>query len=72
VPEAKAIDAQTGYRTKSALSIPITTRDGRRLGVMQALNRLDGLPFDADDVVRMAAFGAQAAIALDNARLFPN
>jgi adenylate cyclase len=65
-----AIDAQTGYRTKSALSIPITTRDGRRLGVMQALNRLDGLPFDADDVVRMAAFGAQAAIALDNARLF--
>ena len=65
-----AIDAQTGYRTKSALSIPITTRDGRRLGVMQALNRLDGLPFDGDDVVRMAAFGAQAAIALDNARLF--
>ena len=65
-----AIDTQTGYRTKSALSIPITTRDGRRLGVMQALNRLDGLPFDGDDVVRMAAFGAQAAIALDNARLF--
>ena len=65
-----AIDAQTGYRTKSALSIPITTRDGRRLGVMQALNRLDGAPFDQEDVVRMAAFGAQAAIALDNARLF--
>ena len=65
-----AIDAQTGYRTKSALSIPITTRDGRRLGVMQALNRLDGQPFDQEDVVRMAAFGAQAAIALDNARLF--
>ena len=65
-----AIDVQTGYRTKSALSIPITTRDGRRLGVMQALNRLDGQPFDQEDVVRMAAFGAQAAIALDNARLF--
>jgi class 3 adenylate cyclase/GAF domain-containing protein len=65
-----AIDAQTGYRTKSSLSIPITTRDGRRLGVMQALNRLDGQPFDGDDMVRMAAFGAQAAIALDNARLF--
>lgn len=65
-----AIDAQTGYRTRSVLSIPIATRDGRRLGVMQALNRQDGLPFDADDVVRMSAFGAQAAIALDNARLF--
>ena len=65
-----AIDAQTGYRTRSVLSIPITTRDGRRLGVMQALNRQDGLPFDADDVVRMSAFGAQAAVALDNARLF--
>lgn len=77
VPDAYAdprfnpeIDKQTGYRTRSVLSIPITTRDGRRLGVMQALNRLDGLPFDAEDVTRMSAFGAQAAVALDNARLF--
>lgn len=64
------IDKQTGYRTRSVLSIPITTRDGRRLGVMQALNRIDGQPFDGEDVTRMSAFGAQAAVALDNARLF--
>jgi adenylate cyclase len=37
---------------------------------MQALNRLDGQPFGDDDAARMSAFGAQAAIAIDNARLF--
>ena len=66
----RAIDAETGYRTKSVLTVPITARDGRRLGVMQALNRLDGGAFDTADLERMSAFAAQAAVAIDNARLF--
>jgi adenylate cyclase len=37
---------------------------------MQALNRLDGQAFTDDDAARMSAFGAQAAIAIENARLF--
>ena len=56
--------------TRSVLTAPVTTRDGRRLGVMQALNRLDGEPFSETDVERMTAFGAQAAIAIENATLF--
>jgi adenylate cyclase len=66
----RAVDEATGYRTRAMLAVPIVTRDGRRLGVMQALNRTDGRPFDAADVARMRAFAAQAAVAIDNASLF--
>ena len=66
----RAVDGATGYRTRSVLTLPIVTRDGRRLGVMQALNRRDGRPFDDDDIGRMRAFAAHAAVALHNATLF--
>ncbi len=64
------VDAQTGYRTTSVLAVPVTARDGRCIGVMQALNRHSGPAFGAGDVERMSAFAAQAAIAIDNATLF--
>jgi adenylate cyclase len=66
----RSVDEETGYRTRSVLTVPITARDGRRIGVMQALNREQGQSFTADDAARMGAFGAQAAVAIDNARLF--
>ena len=65
----RSIDADTGFVTGSVLALPVTTRDGRRLGVMQALNSHDGT-FDSDDQDRMQAFVAQAAVAIDNASLF--
>ena len=64
------IDRETGYVTRSVLACPITARDGRRLGVLEALNRRGRRGFDQEDKARIAAFAAQAAIALDNARLF--
>jgi adenylate cyclase len=66
----REVDAVTGYRTRAILTAPIITRDGRRLGVMQALNRVDGRPFEAADIDRIRAFAAQAAVAIDNANLF--
>ena len=64
------VDRDTGYTTRTVLTAPVTTRDGRRLGVMQAFNRLDGEPFSETDVARLTAFGAQAAVAIENATLF--
>jgi adenylate cyclase len=66
----REVDAVTGYRTRSVLTVPVTTREGRRVGVMQALNHQDGAAFGEDDVERMSAFAAQAAIAIENATLF--
>jgi adenylate cyclase len=65
-----AVDQRTGYRTRTILAMPILSKDGRKLGVMEALNRSDGMPFDIRDISRMQAFSAQAAIAIDNAKLF--
>ena len=66
----RSVDEATGYRTQSVLTVPINTRDGRRIGVMQAMNREEGGSFTPEDAARMSAFGAQAAVAIDNARLF--
>ena len=66
----RAVDEATGYRTRAMLTLPIVTRDGRRLGVMQALNPRNGKAFGDEDIARMRAFAAHAAVALHNATLF--
>jgi adenylate cyclase len=63
-------DIETGYRSQTILSMPIIARDGRKLGVMQALNRQNATQFSSEDIAKMGAFAAQAAIAIDNATLF--
>jgi adenylate cyclase len=66
----REMDLETGYRSRSILSMPIIARDGRKLGVMQALNRQNATQFSSEDIAKMGAFAAQAAIAIDNATLF--
>ena len=41
----------------------------RVLGVIEVINRRDGLPFVADDQNLLTAFAGQAAVAMENARL---
>jgi adenylate cyclase len=63
-------DKSSGFRTRNMIALPLITRDGRKLGVLQALNRIGGGSFDRSDAESMRAFSAQAAVALDNAQLF--
>ncbi len=65
----QAIDRQTGYRTKSILCMAIRNREGRHIGVMQAVNKSGG-PFTRADERRLEMFTAQVAVAIENARLF--
>ncbi|MCZ6860817.1 MAG: GAF domain-containing protein [Alphaproteobacteria bacterium] len=62
-------DRQTGFKTRSILCMPLADRLGQPIGVMQVLNKVDG-PFTALDETRLKAFSAQAAVALENAKLF--
>lgn len=64
----RSVDATTGFRTRSLLAVPLTVRGGDVLGVLEVLNKHDG-PFTPDDEAFLAAFGAYAAVALENARL---
>ena len=64
-----AFDKKTGYFTRSILCVPVVNKNGKTIGVTQVLNRRGG-PFTDEDETRLKAFTAQAAIALENSKLF--
>ncbi len=64
-----AVDVKSGYRTRSILTVPILGALGGLVGVLQVLNKQDG-PFTSADEELLLALGAQAAIAVENARLY--
>ncbi|RPJ21750.1 MAG: GAF domain-containing protein, partial [Chloroflexi bacterium] len=63
-----AADKQTGFVTRSLLAVPMQIKD-RVQGVIEVINRRDGLPFVEDDQNLLTAFAGQAAVAMENARL---
>ena len=65
----QAVDKDTGYRTRNILCMPIATRGGNKVGVMEILNKKDGA-FTAGDQRRLEALCAQAAVSIENAQLF--
>jgi signal transduction histidine kinase len=62
-------DKQTGFISKSLLAVPLLYKD-RVIGVIEVINRKDGLPFVEDDKTLLSAFAGQAAVGIENARLF--
>ncbi len=62
-------DQQTGFTTQDLLVVPMQVK-GRVIGVIEVINRKDGLPFTQDDQELLAAFTSQAAVAIENARLY--
>ncbi len=68
-PRFKAQESVIGYNLRSILCVPLRAR-GRVTGVIYADNRiLTGLFSDRDRDL-LAAFASQAAVAIENARLF--
>jgi signal transduction histidine kinase/putative methionine-R-sulfoxide reductase with GAF domain len=64
---AVSTDKQTGT-PRSLLAVPMMIKD-RVLGVIEVINRRDGLPFVTDDQNILTAFAGQAAVSIENARL---
>ncbi len=62
-------DKATGYKTTTILCKPIHAVDGRIVGVLQAINKKDGIFTNTDDEV-MTMLSTQAGVALQNANLF--
>lgn len=63
-------DLLTGYRTTSMLAAPLKNHLGRTIGVIQVLNKRRGEGFTSDDEAILSALSTQAAVAIDNSRLF--
>lgn len=58
----------TRFETRSILGAPLTTKD-KTVGVIEAINKLEG-SFDEEDMRLLQALAAQAAVAIENRRLF--
>ncbi|HUF38870.1 MAG TPA: GAF domain-containing protein [Anaerolineales bacterium] len=62
-------DESTGFTTRGLLVVPMQVREDI-IGVIEIINKRDHSPFTTDDERLLTAFAAQAAIAVQNARLF--
>ncbi len=67
----KGTDKQTGFVTQALLVVPMMVKDDV-IGVIEVLNKKDTTPFNRDDQYLLSAFAAQAAVAIENARLYTN
>jgi len=64
----RAIDKQTGYKSRCMLTIPLIGYEDSLIGVLQILNKNDGT-FDEQDEFIAVALAAQAAVVLHRARI---
>ena len=62
-------DQQTGFVTRAILAVPLQVKE-RVIGVVEVINKRDALPFVEDDQTLLTAFAGQAAVAIENARLY--
>jgi signal transduction histidine kinase/putative methionine-R-sulfoxide reductase with GAF domain len=65
---SKKADTKSGFITRSLLTCPMVIK-GKAIGVVQAINKIDG-DFTDTDRNNFEAFASQAAIAIENSRLF--
>ena len=80
----QSFDQRFHYRTRSVVGIPLATREDEVLGVLQLINRkpragvpladpttaTEVLPFSAADVELLRSLASQAAVSLENSRLY--
>ncbi|MBM4195139.1 MAG: GAF domain-containing protein [Gemmatimonadetes bacterium] len=81
----RSFDEKVGYRTKSMMVLPMRSHRDEVIGVVQLINRKrdfgaslatpgsverEVLPFDAHAVDLVSALASQAAVAIENARLY--
>ena len=64
-----AVDKETGFKTESVICSPVINREGKTIGVIQGINKKEGV-FDGEDEDLLQALSAQTAVALENAQLY--
>lgn len=62
------IGQRVDYVTKNMVTVPLRSVEGKPIGVMQMLNKEEGI-FDEDDVEVLSILGSQIATAIETSRL---
>lgn len=63
------VDKTIQFKTRNLLAVPMQIHN-KIIGVLEAINKKDDQPWTNDDVNTLTALSSQAAIAVQNARLF--
>jgi signal transduction histidine kinase len=63
------VDKQTGFVTRSILAVPMIRR-GKLIGVVEAVNKRNQKGFSKHDEKVLTVLAAQAALVIENARLY--
>jgi GAF domain-containing protein len=66
---SQRVDVRTGFLTQSIAAVPLKVK-GRIIGVLEVLNKYSTSGFNQDDIELMNFIAMQAAIAIENARLY--
>jgi len=66
---AREADKKTGFVTRNMVCVPVKAH-GKLLGVLQAINKLDGGLFNATDQQDFVSLANQVGIAIENANLY--
>jgi diguanylate cyclase (GGDEF)-like protein len=64
----KGADDESGFVTRNMVCVPVRSKE-RIIGVLQAINKIDG-EFEPDDMVILFALANQVAVAIENAFLY--
>ena len=62
------LDRQSNYRTRCMLTLPLVDHQNALVGVLQVLNKRDGV-FDADDEALATSLAAQCAVAIQRVQM---
>jgi signal transduction histidine kinase len=61
------VEQLTGYKANTLLAVPLQFRE-RKIGVLEAENKLGGKAFNEQDIEILSTLAAQATIAIENVR----
>ncbi|KAK3091837.1 hypothetical protein FSP39_023062 [Pinctada imbricata] len=65
-----SVDAETNFKTKSILCMPIKNAQGKVIGVTQLVNKLDGSVFNKNDENLFEAFAIFCGMGINNTQMY--
>ena len=65
----RQVDSQTGFTTRNLLCVPLQYQ-GRIIGALETINKRSATGFTPEDLQWLTTLATQAAIAIENARLY--
>ncbi|MBD3421519.1 MAG: GAF domain-containing protein [Chitinivibrionales bacterium] len=65
-----SVDKDTGYRTRTILTIPLIDKNDKAIGVFEVINKQDNETFTEDDVHLLKHIAVYAASTIENAMLY--